>query len=235
VIPAVVYPPAMAKPSATEANANSSLLKLPDDVFRCVMDYLDRSAVWSLKRLCKSMVSSNTVIQSLYRYPIQLNDVRDLRFGDWKYTEAGLKRWDSFKASINDTNRNYVSRLALSHWSSIGDFNWIENNLPSLTCLDVSAIKDFVWTPGATWTWKMLAEACPKLFGRLEELEVANWADYQAHSSIKHSYPYNDYRFKAEFRISRREDGGSIAKIIFPLCNKLKLLGIREPYSSFPQ
>ena len=144
-----------------------------------------------------------------------------------------MMRWLSFKESINDSNRKYVHKLAMSHWASIDDFRWIEDNLPSLAALDISAIKDFVWTPEETWTWKMLAEACPKLFARLDELEVANWADYTAHSRIEYSYSYNDYRFKQKFRISRRRDGGSIASVIFPICKKLKTLAIRERYSGF--
>ncbi|KAJ4368152.1 hypothetical protein N0V83_006508 [Neocucurbitaria cava] len=220
------------KPKAT-ANLHSPLLKLPDDIFKCIMDYLDRDAAWSLKRLCKGMADSETVKQLLYKYPIQLTDVRDIRLGDWKYRGLGLLRWQYFKESINDSNRKYVHKLAMSHWASISDFLWIEDNLPSLVSLDISAIKDFVWTPEETWTWKMLAEACPKLFARLEELEVANWADYTAHSRIEYSYSYNDYRFKQKFRISRRRDGGSVANMLFPICKKLKTLAIRERYSGF--
>lgn len=197
------------------------------------MDYLDGNAAWSLKRLCKGMADSTTVNQLLYKYPIQLNDVRDIRLGDWKYRSIGSIRWNAFKDSITDSNRNHVQKLAMSHWASIDDFRWIEKNLPSLTSLDLSAIKDFVWTPEETWTWKMLADACPGLFARIEELEAANWADYTAHSRIEYSYSYNDYRFKQKFRISRRRDGGSIAKIIFPTCKKLKTLAIRERYSGF--
>ncbi|EAT83805.2 hypothetical protein HBI56_062660 [Parastagonospora nodorum] len=231
--PVAFEPLNRSKPKATAANANTPLLKLPDDIFKCVMDYLDGSAAWSLKRLCKGMESSITVNQLLYKYPLQLSDVRDIRLGDWKYRRMGVTRWVSFKESITDANRNYVQKLAMSHFASIDDFRWIEEHLPSLTCLDISAIKDFVWTPEETWTWKMMAEACPKLFGRLEELEVANWADYTAHSRIEYSYSYNDYRFKQKFRISRRRDGGSVAKMIFPICTKLKLLAIRERYSGF--
>lgn len=220
------------KPKAV-TDQSSPLLKLPDDIFKCVMDYLDRDAAWSLKRLCKGMANSDTVSQLLYRYPIQWSDVRDIKLGDWKYRSLGSTRWQNFKESINDSNRKYVYKLAMSHWASIDDFRWIEENLPSLTSLDISAIKDFVWTPEETWTWKMLAEACPKLFGRLDEVEVANWADYTAHSRIEYSYSYNDYRFKQKFRISRRRDGGSVANMIFPICTKLKTLGIRERYSGF--
>lgn len=220
------------KPKAV-ASQTSPLLKLPDDIFKCVMDYLDRDAAWSLKRLCKGMASSETVNQLLYKYPIQLIDVRDIRLGDWKYRSVGLVRWLNFKESINDSNRAYVHKLAMSHWASIDDFRWIQDNLPALTSLDISPIKDFVWTPEETWTWKMLAATCPKLFQRIEELEVANWADYTAHSRIEYSYSYNDYRFKQKFRISRRRDGGSVASMIFPLCSKLKALAIRERYSGF--
>ncbi|UPX18745.1 uncharacterized protein EKO05_0009036 [Ascochyta rabiei] len=219
------------KPKTT--TQNSPLFKLPDDIFKCVLDYLDRDEAWSLKRLCKGLSRSDSVNQLLYKYPMQLSDVRDLRLGDWKYRPSGQIRWQSFQESIDDENRNYVQKLALSHWASIDDFRWIEANLPALTSLDISAIKDFVWTPEETWTWKMLAEACPMLFNRLEELEVANWADYTAHARIEYSYSYNDYRFKQKFRISRRRGGGSVSKEIFPLCHKLKTLAIRERYSGF--
>ncbi|OAG09902.1 uncharacterized protein CC84DRAFT_1081733 [Paraphaeosphaeria sporulosa] len=211
----------------------SPFLQLPNDLFRCVMDYLDRESAWSLKRVCKGMSTSKAIDELLYRYPLQLNDVKDIRLGDWNYRPMGQARWNGLKSSINDKNRHHVQKLALSHWCSIGDFKWIEQNLPSLTSLDLSAIKDFVWTPEETWTWKALSEACPKLFARLEELEVSNWADYTAHSRIEYSYAYNDYRFKQQFRLSRRRDGGSVAKMIFPLCKKLKTLAIRERYSGF--
>jgi hypothetical protein len=219
------------KPKTTVQN--SPLFKLPDDIFKCILDYLDRDEAWSLKRLCKGMSRSESVSQLLYKYPIQLTDVRDLRLGEWKYRASGQIRWQAFQESITDENRSYVQKLAVSHWASIDDFRWIEASLPALTSLDISPIKDFVWTPEETWTWKMLADACPKLFGRLEELEVANWADYTAHSRIEYSYSYNDYRFKQKFRLSRRRGGGSIAKEIFPLCKKLKTLAIRERYSGF--
>lgn len=211
----------------------SPLFKLPDDIFKCVLDYLDRDEAWSLKRLCKGMSMSESINQLLYKYPIQLSDVRDVRLGEWKYRPSGQMRWQSFQDSITDENRSYVQKLAMSHWASIDDFCWIEANLPALTSLDISAIKDFVWTPEETWTWRMLADACPRLFSRLDELEVANWADYTAHSRIEYSYSYNDYRFKQKFRLSRRRGGGSVAKEIFPLCDKLKTLAIRERYSGF--
>ncbi|KAF2738980.1 hypothetical protein EJ04DRAFT_427782 [Polyplosphaeria fusca] len=211
----------------------SPFLRLPVDIFKCVTDYLSRDAAWSLKRVCRGLAQSRVVDRLLYRYPIQLNDVRDIRLCDWKYRNMGQTRWLNFQSSINDTNRPHVRKLAMSHWASIADFEWIEENLPSLTCLDLSAIKDFVWTPEETWTWKQLADACPKLFARIEELEVSNWADYTAHSRIEYSYSYNDYRFKPRFRISRRRDGGSIAKMVFPRCTQLKTLAIREQYSGF--
>ncbi|KAF3035225.1 hypothetical protein E8E12_004434 [Didymella heteroderae] len=219
------------KPKTTVQH--SPLFKLPDDIFKCVLDYLDRDEAWSLKRLCKGMSTSESVNQLLYKYPIQLADVRDLRLGEWKYRANGQVRWQAFQESITHENRGYVQKLAVSHWASIDDFRWIEANLPALASLDISAIKDFVWTPEETWTWKMLAEACPKLFARLDELEVANWADYTAHSRIEYSYSYNDYRFKQKFRLSRRRGGGSVAKEIFPLCARLKTLAIRERYSGF--
>ncbi|PSN61836.1 hypothetical protein BS50DRAFT_603952 [Corynespora cassiicola Philippines] len=224
--------PALSDPSKRKQQ-DSAFLKLPVDIFKCVLDYLDRDEAWVLKRLCRGMSRSESVTELLYKYPIQVNDVRDIRIFDWEFRSMGRQRWTDFQDSINDSNRHYVQKLALSHWASTDDFKWIEENLPSLTSLDLSAIKDFVWTPMETWTWRMLADACPALFGRLEELEVSNWADYTAHSRIEYSYSYADYRFKQKFRLSRRRDGGSIAAMIFPICKKLKTLAIRERYSGF--
>jgi hypothetical protein len=230
--PAAFDPLNVRKPKTTVQL--SPLFKLPDDIFKCVLDYLDRGDAWSLKRLCKGMSKSESVNQLLYKYPIQLADVCDLRLGEWKYRTTGQMRWHAFQETITDKNRSYVQKLAVSHWASIDDFRWIDANLPALTSLDISPIKDFVWTPEETWTWSMLADACPNLFARLDELEVANWADYTAHSRIEYSYSYNsDYRFKQKFRLSRRRGGGSVAKEIFPLCRRLKTLAIRERYSGF--
>lgn len=215
------------------ATQHSPLFRLPDDIFKCVLDYLDREEALSLRRSCRGLSRSESVTQLLYRYPIQLADVRDLRLAEWKYRGSGQMRWKSFQHNTSPANRCYIQKLAVSHWASIDDFRWIDANLPALTSLDISAIKDFVWTPEETWTWRMLAEACPALFARLDELEVANWADYTAHSRIEYSYSYNDYRFKQKFRLSRRRGGGSVAKEIFPLCSKLKTLAIRERYSGF--
>ncbi|KAF2473844.1 uncharacterized protein BDR25DRAFT_217117 [Lindgomyces ingoldianus] len=219
--------------SSEEEKQQSAFLTLPVDVFKCITDYLDRDAAWSLKRVCRGLSRSEVVNRLLYKYPIQLSDVRDIRLSDWKYRSMGRLRWISFQQSINDSNRAFVQKLALSHWCSIDDFIWIEKNLPSLVSLDITSIKDFVWSPEQLWTWKELAEATPKLFARLDFLEVANWSDYTAHSRIEYSYSYNDYRFKPKFRISRRRDGGSVAKMIFPICTQLKSLAIRERYSGF--
>jgi hypothetical protein len=136
--------------------------------------------------------------------------VKDVRRLDWKYRLNGLHRWNNFKKAVNDSNRHYVQKIAMSHWCSIADFQWIQDNLPSLISLELAAIKDFVWTPEETWTWAQLADNCAKLFAQIEELEVSNWADYNAHSRIEYSYAYQDYRFRQKFRLSRRRDGGSV-------------------------
>ncbi|ORY19013.1 hypothetical protein BCR34DRAFT_472478 [Clohesyomyces aquaticus] len=216
-----------------EEKQHSALLALPVDVFSMVTDYLNRDAAWALKRVCRGLSRSQVVNKLLYRYPIKHHDVSQMRLSEWKYRSNGRERWINFQESINDDNRSFVHKLAVSHWASIDDFKWIEANLPSLESLDIASIKDIVFTPEETWSWKMLAEATPKLFERLEALEVANWSDYTAHARIEYIYAYNDYRFKQQFRISRRRDGGSVAKTIFPACKKLKSLAIREPYNGF--
>lgn len=223
------YQPIMSEQEAQD----SRFLKLPADIFRCILDYLDGEAAWSLKRLCRGMARSKEIDKLLFRYPIQWDNVRDIRLPDWKYKSVGEQRWISFQNAINDTNREYVQKLAMSHWCSIADFQWIEQNLPCLNSLELTAIKDFVWTPEETWTWKQLAEACPDLFTRITELEVSNWADYTLHSRIEYNYSYINYMYKHQFRLSRRRDGGSVAKMIFPLCTQLKTLAIRERYSGF--
>ena len=43
----------------------SPFLQLPNDLFKCVMDYLDRDSAWSLKRCCKGMSTSKAVDELL--------------------------------------------------------------------------------------------------------------------------------------------------------------------------
>lgn len=75
-------------------------LQLPNDIFKCVLDYLDRDAAWSLKRLCKAMLTSSAVDELLYRYPIQLNEIKDIRLADWKYKYMGRTRWIKFQVCL---------------------------------------------------------------------------------------------------------------------------------------
>jgi hypothetical protein len=207
--------------------SHAALLKLPVDIFKCIADYLDRDTGYCLKRVCRGLSRSEVVNDLVYRQPFRFDDVRDIRRVDWNYRSSGEERWNTFQCSITSSNRFLVQKIALSHWCSIADFQWVEENLPNLRSLDLAAIKDFVWTPDEIWTWKEVIAACPTLFKRLHELEVANWADYQTHSRVEYSYAYSDYRFKIEFRMSRRRDGGSITNTIFPACTQLKTLGIR--------
>jgi hypothetical protein len=81
----------------------SPFLQLPNDLFKCVLDYLDRNAAWSLKRLCRGMASSKAVDEKLYRYPLQLSDVKDIRLTDWKYRTMGTIRWNNFKVAPSST------------------------------------------------------------------------------------------------------------------------------------
>ncbi|CAI6273885.1 unnamed protein product [Periconia digitata] len=222
-----------AQTSDAPKQQHSPLLRLPKDVFKCVLDHLDRDDAWSLKRLCRGFADSQAVGEALYRHPIQWEDVQNIKLHEWRYRPTGQARWQRFVDSITDANRHYVLKIAMTHWCSIADFQWMEKNLPNLASLDLSAIKDFVWTPEETWTWKELAAACPKLLERLKELEVTNWADYSVHSSVEYNYSWNDYRFKQKFRMSRRRDGGSVARMIFPQCKKLETLAIRERHSGY--
>jgi hypothetical protein len=146
---------------------------------------------------------------------------------DWLYRKIGRERWEAFCASVNDDSRGFVQKIAMSHFSSVEDFKWLEKNLPNLTSLDISNIKDFVWTPAETWTWNELVEACPKLFQNLQQLEVCNWADYSSHSRVEHCYSWDDYRYKTEFRLSRRRPNGSSVCSVIKVCTNLKTIGIR--------
>lgn len=204
-----------------------TFLGIPVDIFRCIVDYLDRGDACTLKLVCRGLSDSEVVNELMYREPVQFDDVREIRMADWLYKPLGRQRWEAFRSSINDSNKSFVQSVALSHFCSIEDFKWVEQNLPKLTCLDIANIKDFVWTPGEVWTWKELLDACPLLFARLQELEVCNWADFAAHSRVEYNYSYNDYLFKSKFRISRRRDGSSIPTTILKACTQLKILGIR--------
>ena len=215
-------------PSPSPSPQTSAFLRLPADVFSCVLDYLARDDAWSLLRVCRGMAASDALAQLLYHYPLQQHDVAGLYLRDWYYQPRGRQRWHAFQRSITDANRRHVHRLALSHWASLDDFAWIDANLPALVRLDLTAIKDFVWSPAETWTWRQLARACPALFARLHALDVVSWVDYRSHTSADHRYALNDYRFTEPFRLSRRRDGGSVAQELFPACTSLKTLAIAE-------
>lgn len=227
--------PSTASLGQSHEQEQSPIGNLPQDVFQCVADFLTRKEAWALKRTCRGMSNSAIVNRILFDSPIEYEEIVDMRRGEWAYKRRGRARWMQFQHAIeaHPENAQYVHKLAFSHFSTIDDFKWAEKYLPSLTKLDLSDIKDYVWTPEATWTWKELAEACPALFSRLEELAVINWADYSTHMRAQYCYAYSDYRYTTEFRLSRRRDGGSIEKIIFPLCTKLKTLEIRPREPSY--
>ncbi|KAF2492184.1 hypothetical protein BU16DRAFT_542096 [Lophium mytilinum] len=211
-------------------NATNPILSIPADIFRCIADYLERADALRLKLVCRGLSQSQVIDEVIYKYPIQFEDVREMRLNDWNYKSPGRERWEAFCASVNDGNRRFISKIAMCHFSSIDDFKWIAENLPNLTSLDISNIKDFVWTPAEIWTWNELVQACPNLFSRLQELEVCNWSDFAAHSRVEYNYSYNDYQFKPNFRLSRRRDLSSVPSAILPACTQLKTLGVRGSF-----
>lgn len=89
----------------------SPFLQLPNDLFKCVLDYLNRDSAWALKRLCRGMATSKAVDELLYRYPIQLNDVRDIRLNDWKYRSMGQIRWKNFTVWLPESSLLTAPRL----------------------------------------------------------------------------------------------------------------------------
>ncbi|KAF2015484.1 hypothetical protein BU24DRAFT_491724 [Aaosphaeria arxii CBS 175.79] len=64
------------------------------------------------------------------------------RRGEWSSYHNGSTRWKNFKTKINDTNRQYVRRIAVSHWMALEDLEWISTQLPALEALDLSDIDD---------------------------------------------------------------------------------------------
>ncbi|KAF2816291.1 uncharacterized protein BDZ99DRAFT_433398 [Mytilinidion resinicola] len=219
--------PELDTPQAPPNNATNPILSIPADIFRCVADYLERADALRLKLVCRGLSQSKLIDEVIFKYPIQFEDVREMRMKDWYYKSSGRERWEAFCASVNDGNRRFISKLAMGHFSTIDDFKWISDNLPNLTSLDISNIKDFVWTPAEIWTWSELLQACPTLFSRLQELEVCNWSDFSAHSRVEYNYSYSDYQFKSKFRLSRRRDMSSVPSTILPACTQLKTLGVR--------
>ena len=93
---------------ASGVEQTSSFLKLPVDIFRCIVDYLDGDAAWALKRTCKGMYRSDSVNALHYKYPIRIDQINELRKVDWDYRQVGEERWENFLDSINDSNRHSV-------------------------------------------------------------------------------------------------------------------------------
>lgn len=215
--------------------SGASLLDLSVELLQCIVDYLDRDGVCALKQTCKGLSRSQVIEEAMYRRPIRYHDLNDQRISDWGYGPDGRLRWENFKKSIHDGNRNYVKRMAMSHFSTLDDFRWVEANLPRLIGLDLSDVRDFLWSVETTivsypalWTWSDLAEACPKLFARLRYLMLFNWADYRSHMRVQYRYPIHEHAYTSLFRKCRRRgQNGNAANTILKACTGLETLAIR--------
>lgn len=70
-----------------------------------------------------------------------------LNGGQWLNASSSRERWTRFKSIINDSNRQYVKRIAVSHWMTLEDLEWISEQLPALEALDLSDIDELRPSP----------------------------------------------------------------------------------------
>lgn len=130
----------------------------------------------------------------------RFHDFEGLTRSEWK--EKCLPQWVAFQNSIDDSNRNRVRRLAMSHWHTWDDFQWIDKNLPKLTELDLSDLQDTIICDGdlpdgfqesfdargnlttichGYFNWARIAQL--ELCQRLEKLWARHWGCDRLHDS----------------------------------------------------
>ncbi|KAF2758713.1 hypothetical protein EJ05DRAFT_476025 [Pseudovirgaria hyperparasitica] len=228
----------MPTPDPHQEQYKPALLGLPNDVFGIIVTDLDRSTLARLRRTCQGLYASSLLEQAVYRNPITIEDWDDSTLAQWEFSSAGRSRWEQFKDSVNDRNRNYVQSMAVSHWSSLDDFTWIEQNLPQVTTLDLSDVRDFVWNVDPDkyrldniWSWTELAETCLALFLRTTHLKLFDWTDFNVHEKIRYRYSSKCVPAGSPFRLSRRESPqgihtGSVADILNKICPRLERLSL---------
>ncbi|EKG12166.1 hypothetical protein MPH_10730 [Macrophomina phaseolina MS6] len=121
-----------------------------------------------------------------------------------------LPKWVAFKESIDRSNRGRVRRLTMSHWHTREDFEWIDENLPNLTELDLSDLQDMIICDGnipdgnilvagargklltachGYFTWSEVTSL--KLWARLEKIWVRHWGCDRLNDS-KHRHVNTD-------------------------------------------
>ncbi|GME21848.1 hypothetical protein GTA08_BOTSDO11139 [Neofusicoccum parvum] len=175
----------------------------------------------------------------------------------WK--EKCQPQWIAFQASINDANRGRVRRLAMSHWHTLKDLEWVAENLPKLVELDLSDVQDAIVCDGdiPDGYWRVLDDRgrlttqChgffhwdrtpPELWSRLEKLCVRHWGCNRLQDSRFRHVDAGGWIPNKELRLdgggcveirSRRETLGGRGQDVTSVvaqCKKLRTLVIRGP------
>ncbi|KAF2092897.1 hypothetical protein NA57DRAFT_81828 [Rhizodiscina lignyota] len=133
--------------------------KLCAEELLCISSYLTKHEIFQLQKTAQGFANAQVLQVYQFLEPFSYEGIHGLSYG-----------------------AVYVRKLAMSHWNSLEDFIWIQDNLPFLEDLDLSDILDYV-TPEAenTYTWCELAPSCPSLWPRLKRLTVLNWAEARLH------------------------------------------------------
>ncbi|KAK8249580.1 hypothetical protein IWZ00DRAFT_275542 [Phyllosticta capitalensis] len=150
------------------------------------------------------------------------------------------KAWVDFKNSVNDGNRHIPRRLALSHWHTLEDFQWVSQNLPNLRELDISDVQDGVLIdstktdPLDFYTWEGLRNGVDgEFWAKIEKLWVRHWGCLALQNSIfRHPSAVNKSADLLSYR-SRRDglvrDSVCDVTTVIAACTNLKVLSVRGP------
>ncbi|KAF2085286.1 hypothetical protein K490DRAFT_67938 [Saccharata proteae CBS 121410] len=154
-----------------------------------------------------------------------------MKFEDW--VAKGRTHWEAVKASITPQNANAVRCIAMSHWNTLEDFEWLENQrLPKLQELDLSDISDFYLRDHDNgYTWEQLRNTIPTVLSTVEIVWVRNWTSAAQHARVRMRYPQTEPLFVREEMFCMPESRGgresrSDITQMLTACTRLRYLKI---------
>ncbi|KAB2578847.1 hypothetical protein DBV05_g2620 [Lasiodiplodia theobromae] len=179
----------------------------------------------------------------------RFHDFDGLTWHEWK--EKCQPQWVAFQDSVNDSNRNQIRRLAMSHWHTFKDYEWVEKNLPKLTELDLSDLQDTIIydddfahniqgkQSSILNDFEAYEQLCnhKTLLDRLEKLWVRHWGCNALHD-WKHRHVESgsgsgyDRRDNMEIHSRRKTTSGQTSLDVTSViteCKQLRTLAIRGP------
>ncbi len=175
------------------------LFSLPADIFTEILNRLPVKDLRNLPSTCKSLANNAHVLYALHHEPFRVEDCIEHRYigaedasalHHHRNADGGKIRFREFVAAVaKDPQRGqYVQRMAISHFSTLKDFGFLQRHCPNLRSLDLSHIAEEFFGHG--WTWSNLTAACPTLFERLRFLKVSGDMYTRRSIVVKNDNPF---------------------------------------------